>query len=835
MSNSKSFGWSSALVALFLAAIALVFNCAPMVAQAEGLAITGAQLKLVQGNPEDMMRYPDNGVPLDGYPVPKQGDIVQVEDEFAQMTSSNYWPKITFYWEDCGQQADFDYRDHLGYLNGRIFAVMLSNAATWEWLGKAPQADLAGVRYIEVQGVPPAGFASLLARLPKRKIVVRSGQGCFASLPEALAPMEPLGLMVECWDQVNPLDLTLFSCCTFLSAELLVSAQLRLPPALKVLHLSVNHIGTAKLQGAEGSLETLRLSGSLDVSGWLVRCSMLKDVALISGTNTGDIAKVLEQLPDLQSLRIPAGFKTVYFLSSLKKLKVLWLRDNHPNIKAIADLKDLEFLSVTQPCDCDIPLLSALANLKYLDLAISEKGNADDGGPVPLNLSAFAPIAGKIFRLSLTGSLRVAEPEKLGMFTSLEYLTYWGMARPEPSVECISKLVNLRYLWGLHVGNQDLAPLARLTNLRSLELNAGKESDLSPLKGCASLRDLTCGIGEAKVAGLAFLDSLEYLSISANLGTGDADRNMEDLGYPALSNLKGLKILNLRVTGLRSVEFLGTLESLTGLILDEYHGSDLTVLGKLKSLKYLLLSRCENMNAVPAIQLPADLRALSLLACGMLSDLSFLDGAKHLATLSVEECDFVGALPELADPLASLTRFGIGSRGLVDTSGLTCMPALEILRISGFSGEEMTGLDALKSLRNVGLGNFSKASRLPKTAPEAPIVEVSVSGGEELTSLGGIEAWKSIRKLTLAVGKKITDLTPLASLAELEYLTMSGGEAIKDVTPITKMSRLKWLNIEECDFSTRENNDLLQKALPGCQFFFMQEWRRNQRHNQAGD
>ncbi|MFA4986566.1 MAG: hypothetical protein WC712_08290, partial [Candidatus Brocadiia bacterium] len=673
--------------------------------------------------------------------------------------------------------------------------------------------------YVEVQGVPPTEFASLLAKLPKRKIVVRCGEGCFPSLPDAFSPLDPLGLLVENADYRDPVDFQLFTSCVFLDVTLSRPVELRLPPRLKSLHLDTTSGSFYRVLGAEGTLEALRLTGVTKFSGWMENYSALTDVTLTSSLSNGnsylDFTKTIVQLPALLSLRFEPGIYDTSFLSSLKGLKALSLKYSSLNIATISGLTRLEFLQIWHPCNFDGSMLSTLSSLRYLDLVIYQPDSWKKDKPDDFDLAVLEPVAGRIFRLGFFDSIHILQPERMSALTSLEHLSFWGKPGSEVPIKFLPAMRNLTHLSGIHVLGQDLSALASLPHLECLVLNSDDASDLSGLKGCVALKVLEITGSKLGIEALGTLSSLSRLSLDSGSEVGNGADENSDFDCGPLSNLKRLRFLTLNAKGVRSAEFLRTLESLEGLELSNFGGTDLTFLEKSKSLRFLQLSRCPKL-AAASIKLPRILRWLILDRCDVLENLTFLEGAEGLASLDVWNCNGVSALPTLSVPLIHLTELHIVECfGLKDTSGLASMPAIESLVIAYYLGTEIAGFDALTSLRKLLVWSLT-LDHLPKAAPEAPLVDVSFLFQENPASLDGVETWRHVRKLELALGKKDLNLTPLIALTELDSLVLSGGNPETDISPLTKMTWLKTLDLRTCTFSTPENVALLKKALPGC-------------------
>ncbi|MFA4986587.1 MAG: hypothetical protein WC712_08395 [Candidatus Brocadiia bacterium] len=428
-------------VVLLAAAIAEI-PLAPNAACAEGLAITGAQLVLLQGSPEDMIRYSEGGpfvsVYAPSYLTPKPGDIVAVTDENELVDIPWLWPHVVLIWEDCGAKAEFDYRDHKGYLNGKVFALLLDTPSAWGWLRNATSEDLTGVRYIEVQGAPPTDFAALLAKLPKKRIVVRCGAESRPLRPDALAPLDPVGLFLDDFESGDVLDLRMFSSCSVLSVDRDLRStnggyakELLLPPALKILLRGGAFAYLTKITGAESALETIELPYETNSAEWLPKYRALKAVVCSGRRGKGEKSDAfftaLASLPSLVSLRYDFDSSNMPLLSSLRELKYLWLSSSASDLTPFSDLKKLECLRLNQKGDCNFSPLAALTGLRYFSLVASGKAPGDDEEVIEMggsfDLVTLDPIAARITQMNIgTDFWKVLHLERLASFTSLEHL-----------------------------------------------------------------------------------------------------------------------------------------------------------------------------------------------------------------------------------------------------------------------------------------------------------------------------------------------------------------------------------------------------------------------------
>ena len=218
----------------------------------------------------------------------------------------------------------------------------------------------------------------------------------------------------------------------------------------------------------------------------------------------------------------------------------------------------------------------------------------------------------------------------------------------------ISPLSGLTGLTNLHLSYNritDISPLSGLTDLTELRLSGNNITDISPLSRLTNLRtlDLPSGIQDLPVLVrvLARLPHLISLGLSGN--------NLEDVLalIPVLSDLTGLRDLNLSGTGMTDLSPLTEFTHLTGLHLWGNNISDISPVADLRNLTTLSLGN----NSVSDISPVADLRNLTTLSLGnnSVSDISPVAGLTNLTSLNL----WGNNISDIS-PLVENTGFGRG-------------------------------------------------------------------------------------------------------------------------------------------------------------------------------
>jgi len=786
----------------------------------ESLSISGCGLRLLHGSPEAMVRFPYSHNSPVMYPSPVPGDIVELGQPGGRYAVQYNWPKMVFVWEDCGPQAAFEYRDHVGYLNGHILALVLSCPRIWEWLGKCSKEDLRWVKYLEIAGPPPADFALLLANLPRGKIAIRISADAFPSLAEALGPLEPSGVIVTLPTYMREIDLSPFNSCRYAFVEADSRTTVMLPPNVKCADIHAGGFAINSVSGGNASLESLRMEGSFLRYSWLADYRSLKAVAYESGfLKGGDLAELIKLaagLPALEFLRAISGDDDLESLTPLGLLKYLYLTTHAKDISAITSLKKLKGLSLVSFSECDLSPLTRIESLEYLDFTFTSYDTR-----AAFDLDSLRPVADRIHRLGFLCSnvSVILSPEVASGMTALEEICLDGSGRTGLSPECLSNCTNLRTISSLPVSDAqtDIPPLAKLGHLECLHLTTDSDIDLSGLAACPALRELWITAKKGlSVASIASLTNLESLGILTYSDVGVENEGFPDTDCSPLAGLTKLQFLYLGIRGLRSAGFLGSLNSLRSLTLFSFVGEEIPSLSGMEHLRSLSLYYSGKLTSEGIRGLPAGLGILQINFCDAMMNLNFLEGAVGLELLDLAYCAGISALPMLSARLPKLAYVRISScASLKDTKGLRSFPDIESLFLLNYTGTELGGFECLSVLHSVEVMQFTELRYIPAAAPNSRIEKAVFHGEASLWDIEELITWKGLKELDLTLGIRALTLEPLSSLSQLRHLVIRGGEMIDDISPLSKLSALRLLQFQ-CEFLTPEMLDALRKALPEC-------------------
>eukprot|EP00884_Botryococcus_braunii_P011027 jgi/Botrbrau1/19926/Bobra.0059s0043.1 len=390
------------------------------------------------------------------------------------------------------------------------------------------------------------------------------------------------------------------------------------------------------------------------------------------------------------------------------------------------------------------------------------------------------------------------------------WLRVFGTSVTRLSPMCISALLLPRRfpeLQILDLGNcagssltdNAIAQFAFLPCLRAVRIRAGHQitdEGLAAVSGCHRLRELDIGGGPGLIGG-----GLRYLEGLTGLRSLTCDKwaKLSDCQLAALSSLKGLRHLSLaacpRLSG-QGLCFLSPLSSLEVLDLSGLPGlaeENLASLAPLSSLTMLSMDRCSRISGRGLARLWGlpGLQHLSLRQCMDVSDegLHAVASLSHLRHLVLDYCENItdAGVAALAG-LKGLTNLSLrGCRrlkgpGLGPLSGLPHLATLNLAgcRCLGYAAGELVG--SLPSLRELNLHECERVD---------DVFLLQVSRASQLTRLTA----SGCRYI------KCGGLTTLAgSCRSLRWLDLNGCSSVRDagLAALATLPDLETLNLSNC-------------------------------------
>ena len=327
--------------------------------------------------------------------------------------------------------------------------------------------------------------------------------------------------------------------------------------------------------------------------------------------------------------------------------------------------------------------------------------------------------------------------------------------------------------------------LSRLALIPSLHLEitalpaCSQLNDLRTLS--SSLCDLVLGSPPGSTApqqpayqdwpALAALTKLTSL-VCSDLGLTHGE------AWPAICNLKGLSVLELRGCELGNPPTLSGLRDLSTLILPHSPLTTCQPLSHLTKLRNLELDSSEQLSSLISLQPLTALSSLQLQHCRRLQDLNPLSTLPSLQLLHLSYCSRVSTLP----PFIS---------GNIKTLMLSCCTTLTAASIEPH-------LSTLPHLRHLDISGISSIATLQPLAGSPTLTCLRA----DPCYLQALVELPSLCSFSCAFSN-ISDLTPLtAASSSLTHLKLLGARRVTSLDPVTRLTKLMQLELHGCGFTS---------------------------------
>ena len=277
---------------------------------------------------------------------------------------------------------------------------------------------------------------------------------------------------------------------------------------------------------------------------------------------------------------------------------------------------------------------------------------------------------------------------------------------------------------------EDLEGLQSMTKLKTLDIS-----------GCGSLRNVDAMKGLVNLEEVKF-DSLYSLESLENLKYNGTELSL--WGWDELKNLDG-------VQNMRQLESINIASK---------NISDISALKGMKSLKEIVIRRCDNLISLSGIESLASLELLDI-DSEVINSLSDLKDLKNLGRAHIE-CDKLLNLKGLEEA-PNITELNLTSKGLEDISNTKSLTKLKNLDLSECSSiESLSGLEKLNLLESLKVTDCSKLSSLDGV-PNSDVYVLNIRFGS------GVE------------------------------VDLSGCSSLKDITALKGASKIDWFDIVGCN------------------------------------
>lgn len=527
------------------------------------------------------------------------------------------------------------------------------------------------------------------------------------------------------------------------------NAQGETERAIEFLYLGYSRIGGDAIAEKLEQLKALQAGGTtlpvtegpVTIAGLSVDAGATSLVLSGNGLSSADRAAIAT-LKNMESLSVSdCGISDLSFLSGLERLTLLQLSDNAVrDLGPLSGLKNLKTLYIdNNPIASLEPLygLSSLRTLSMKGIDLSEKALKELKEALPdCHIYADTPeqeekeitLGGRTFPADITelnlGGLGITDITPLRACTKLEKLDL-----RDNKITDISTLVELPSLKWLCIWNnevEDINPLLSLPDLEYFDADSNKISDISVLEYLTKLDELWLNNNPIRS-----FESLRALTALTRLGL--AETGLDDDGLDCLLEMKKLKELNIKGN-----------EDLTAAKYEELEAA----------LPGCVISHDELRSSIRLGDREFDADAEEINAAGLeLEDLSPLKGCKNLRLLVLSN-NRIADLTVLRG-LTTLEELYLENNQITDISPLTGCTNLKKLNLDGNRVGSLAPLAACASLETLSLG------------------------GNDIQELRGLEELTKLRVLNLE-NNKLSDLSALYELKQLEQLNLCGNGLTAD-------------------------------------------------------
>ncbi len=401
-------------------------------------------------------------------------------------------------------------------------------------------------------------------------------------------------------------------------------------------------------------LEVLKLDGG-ELSG-IEQFTALEDLYI----NYIDIEQ-LERLENLETLETlycvdlknDLSYEKVKGLDGLKTLYVDGSYDGAKDLSAVAELKELENLSIADTSIITVEYLKELENLKTLRFAENEELDDFEGleeleslEHLELNLYAlngYAPNCDEVGCLQNLKSLRLHTVYELDFLYELEQLEELDVTLTfyDDLIDPIQNMSNLKSLnlSKCHTYLPDgFVGLTKLTNLKKLTIDNMSFGEYDSIDGLFEVE----GLEEFRVRKCEFYYTPERIVARDDLKVLDLSYTMFEAAVMEDGNIH----YDEEYAKQSVLQEYTTAESLEELYLDYYCSSaDLVNLGSWKQLKVLSLRQCALKKLPAAYVEDCVLLEEVYLNWNNISDISFVEKLPHLRVLDLEDCYVSDIMP----------------------------------------------------------------------------------------------------------------------------------------------------------------------------------------------
>ena len=442
----------------------------------------------------------------------------------------------------------------------------------------------------------------------------------------------------------------------------------------------------------------------------------------------------------------------------------------------------------------DSALKNAVLNYLKNSFNSSSWGDSPDGALLGENDTEITvEQANKVTNLDLSSS-SISSIKGIKAFKNLKAVNLSSNSITDISpIKDLSKLTDINFSFNYEL--KDISVVKGLSNLQKINFYYDKVADITPIKDLKNLTEINFSNNDP-INGDKWQDNINVLK-TANWNLTDLKLSGIKIGdnLKLVSKFKNLKHFEAVSSGIKTVEPLKDLTSLTNLNLESNNIENIGDLSKLTKLTSLNLNYNNNISNISVLSNFKDLNDFRI-ARNNITDISSIADLHKLTVLWLNDNKISNTAP--LRNLSDLSLLYIGGNKLnndnlkdfINMSSIVCL---------WFENNNITDISTLKDLKNVANINSLKIDD-NKISDISPLK--SLTSLEDLYANGGnisdISPLKDLEKLRIVEisHNNISDITPLGDLKNLSSVDLSYNK-ISDISPLKDSTGLWTLNVHD--------------------------------------
>ncbi len=366
------------------------------------------------------------------------------------------------------------------------------------------------------------------------------------------------------------------------------------------------------------------------------------------------------------------------------------------------------------------------------------------------------------------------------------------------SITDISPIKDLKNItdinFSFNYGLKDISDVKYLSNLKKINFCYDKISDINPIKDLKNLTEINFSNNDPINDKLQ--DNINVLK-NANWNLTDLELSGMKIGdnLKLVSKFKNLNHFEAVSSGIKTVEPLKDLTSLTNLNLESNNIENISDLSKLTKLTNLNLNYNNNISNISVLSNFKDLDDLRI-ASNNITDISSITDLYKLTVLWLNDNKISNTAP--LRNLSDLSLLYIGGNKL-NNDNLKDFINMSSIGCLWFENNNITDISTLKDLKNVANINSLKIddNKISDISPLKSLTSLEdlYANGNNISDISPLKDLKKLRIVEIS-HNNISDIAALKDLTKLNSVDLSYNK-ISDISPLKNATGLWTLNVHD--------------------------------------